>query len=403
MNCIDKLIERYDNLPKVPFIDKVRFAVWKHFFKKLVAKGIVDGAGILTVPRHEKPNRKAPRRTFKTLVSVNGFNWSGSSAVADLLQEYRTVTSSLSGTLDDSIEDRNKGRCEFDIVRAGCGVYSLEHLFETRNIFERDVCLRVFMALVEQLYNEAIGNFYDDKFIELTRSFIKKLLATEVKSPTGFDYAPQLRALGTRAANLVLGHASNDQWQYVYYLKDMTVSEYRTIAREYIQALLRTVESEDFLVLDQGCADCSADIDRFVDYFGPLKTIWCYRDPRDIFAAAQRARLNREEGNVPNDPIAFVKWYRRALEHFLDLKHASFLMFRFEDLIMDYEKTVSMIEKHLGLRPEDHISPKKYFVPAKSFAWSIGLWKNCPEKDAIAYIKNELADFCYKDDCVCPA
>ncbi len=402
MNFIQAFMMRYDNLPKVSFPNKVRYAIWKHLFRQLIARKIVDDVGGLTVVRHQKKERPKPRRTFKTLVSVNGFNWSGSSAVADLLQEYRTVTSSLSGTLDDSVEKRNEGRFEFDIVRAGCGVYSLEHLFETRNIFERDVCLRIFMSLAEKYYNESIGDFYDDKFIELTRGFVKKLLATEVKSPTGFDYAPNLTALGTRSANFVLGHDPNDKWQYVYYLKDLTVPEYRAIARDYIQSILQTVESEDFLVLDQGCADCSADMDRFVDYFGTLKAIWCYRDPRDIFAAAQQARINNEEGNVPNDPTYFVKWYLRALEPFIGQKHEALLVFRFEDLIMEYEKTVSMIEKFLGLRPEDHVWPKKYFIPAKSFAWSIGLWKTWPEKEAIAYIKKELSDYCYRDDCECP-
>ena len=402
MNMIRSFLARYENLPKVSFPNKVRYALWKHLFRQLTARNIVDDVGVLKVCRHPKRNRPVPRRTFKTLVSVNGFNWSGSSAVSDLLQEYKTVTSSLSGTLDDSVEQRNEGRFEFDIVRAGCGVYSLEHLFETRNIFERDVCLRVFMSLVEKFYNEAIGDFYDDKFIELTRDFIRKLLATEVKSPTGFDYAPQLAALGTHSANFVLGHDSNDKWQYVYYLKDLTVSEYRAIARDYILSILRTVESEDFLVLDQGCADCSADIERFVEYFGPLKTIWCYRDPRDIYAAAQQARLNNEEGNVPNDPVYFVEWYLRALKPFVGLKHDALLLFRFEDLIMEYEKTVSMIEKYLGLRPEDHVFPKKYFIPSESFVRSIGLWKNWPEKEAIAYIKKELPQYCYRDECECP-
>jgi hypothetical protein len=402
MSFVGTLLARYSYLPKVSFPNKVRYALWKHLFRQLIARKIVDDVGVLSVPRHRRDARPAPRRTFKTLVSVNGFNWSGSSAIDDLLQEYKTVTSSLSGTLDDSIEKRNRQRFEFDIVRAGCGVYSLEHLFETRNIFERDVCLRVFMSLVYKFYNEGFGDFYDDKFIELTRDFIRKLLATEVKSPTGFDYAPQLTALGTQAANFILGHDPNDKWQYVYYLKDLTVPEYRAIAREYILSILRTVESEDFLILDQGCADCSADIERFVEYFGPLKAIWCYRDPRDIYAAAQQARVNEEEGNVPNDPVYFVKWYLRALEPFAGLKHESLLVFRFEDMIMEYEKTVSMIEKFLGLKPEDHVFPKKYFIPAESFVRSIGLWKTWPEKEAIAYVKKELPQYCYRDDCECP-
>jgi len=401
MRVVSSFLKRYSHLPNVPFCDKVRFAIWKYLFKQLIERKIVDGAGTLNVPRHKKLNRPRPRKTFKTLVSVNGFNWSGSSAVADLLQEYKTVTSSLSGTLDDTVEERNKGRCEFDIVRAGCGVYSLEHLFKTRNIFERDVCLRVFLALVYKCYTEANGNFYDDKFIELTRNFLKKILETEVKSPTGFDYAPHLAALGTNAANFVLGHSPEDKWQYVYYLKDLSVEAYRRVAHEYITSILQTVESEDFLVLDQGCVDCSADIDRFIDYFGPLKTIWCYRDPRDIFSVAQLYR--DREGNVPHEPDAFIAWYKRALEPFAGIKHDSLLLFRFEDLIMDYDKTVSQIEQYLGLSPQDHVWPKKYFIPKESFVRSIGRWKDHPNRNEIEYIKRELKDYCYLDDCVFPS
>jgi len=396
---LNKVIERYNNLPKVSFGNKIKFALWKGLFKNLIAEKVVDSAGCLAIPRFAKPERPTPRSTYKTLVCVNGFYASGSSAVADLLQEYQNVTTSLSGRLEDSVEERNKGRCEFDIVRGGCGVFALEHLFETRNMFERDTILRVFMSFVETNYNNCIGNFYDDKFIAITRKFLNRLISMKTRSPDGFPYAKQVRALGTHAANFVLGHPKEDKCEYVYYLKDLSIAEYRAIAREYIEEAMRTVESKDYLVLDQGCADCSSDFDRFQDYFGPLKAIWCYRDPRDVYAICMK---HKYEGCVPEDAETFIEWYKTRLAPFWGKTDDRYLMFQFEDLIMDYDATVAKIEAYLGLSASDHIAPRKYFKPAESFVRSIGIWRNEPNQEAVRKIRQALPEFCYRDDCVCP-
>lgn len=399
MNNVKAMVERYRNLPKIPLANKIRYVIWKGLFRKLTQDRVVDGSGMLISSRAIKPHRPKPRSTFETIVSVNGFAWSGSSAVSDLLQEYKNVTSSFGGTLDDEAEKRNSLRFEFDLVRGAGGVYALEHAFETSNIFERDASIRAFMSLAYYSYVNVRG-FYGDDFIEVTRKFVKRLLASEAKSPTGFDYCRHLSGLGTRSANFILGHDENDPYQYVYYLKELTPMEYRAIAAEYIRDVLNLVESDKFLVMDQGCADGSSDVKRFRDYFGPLKMIYVWRDPRDVYSASSAARGC--VGFIPEKPVEFVAWYKRGIGCFDGVKDDNLLLVRFEDLVMDYDRVVAEIEQFLGLNPSDHIAQKKYFTPSMSYDWSVGRWQFDPDQEGIKYIESQLPQYCWQKPYVRP-
>ena len=392
MGFLQRIKTRFDNLPKIPFQDKVRYALWKSLFRDLVGKKIVDDTGGLLISRAVKPPRPLPRSTYKTLVSVNGFAWSGSSAVSDLLQEYEGVTSSFAGTLDDPPNVRNALRFEFDLVRGAGGVYALEHAFETANIFERDAAIRIFMVMAYNAYVNVRG-FYGDDFISVTRKFVKRLLASEVPSPTGFDYCRHLSSLGTRSANFILGHAPDDRWQYVYYLKQLSAMEYRAIAAEYIHDVLNLVESERVLVMDQGCADGSADVRRFKDYFRSLKMIYIWRDPRDVFAAANEGR--EREGYIPSQPDRFVEWYMRGIGCFNGVEDEDLMLLRFEDLVMNYEDSVLRIEQFLGIDPSAHVRARTCFVPSMSFDWSVGRWQKYVNQDHIKYIESHLSAYCY--------
>ena len=131
---IRKIVDRYRHLPRIAFSDKVRFAIWKHLFRQLQQRGVVDGCGELVNARFAKKEQPAPESTYKRLIFVCGFGWSGSCAVADLLREYAPVT---------------RIPAEFDLARAAGGLFSLEHAFETQSIFEREAAFRLFLALVE--------------------------------------------------------------------------------------------------------------------------------------------------------------------------------------------------------------------------------------------------------------
>lgn len=399
MVIVTKAISRYKCLPKISFVNKVCFVVWKALFRRLCTLKIVDDTGSLLVERHPKPLFVEPRSTFSRLVSINGFSCSGSSAGMDLLTEYRNVTTSLGGTLDNTPAERKALNFEFDLVRGPGGVYELEHAFRTKNFFERDCAIRLFMKSVHYYYLN-VRSFYDDKFIQVTRDFVLKLIAYQASSPTGFDYSRPFSEIGTHSANFVLGHDPQDQWQYVYHLKDLTVEEYRKLAAEYIQDVLHLCESNEVLVLDQGTADGSADIARIKEYFGSVKMVYFWRDPRDVFVAANEGR--HVDGYIPANPDEFVGWYLRGVGRFKNVNDQDVLLVRLENLVMHYDETVARIERFIGLTPEDHVLKKKFFVPSISYDWGTGRWRDYFDQAAIRRIEELIPEYCYSEPYVRP-
>lgn len=394
MNPIVRIIRRYKSLPRLPLVDKLSFALWKGLGKRLMSKKIVDASGILLASRKEKPQRGKPAKSFEKLICVNGFTSSGSSAVIDLLSEYRNVTTCLSGTLSEDIVARSKKRFEYDLVRGAGGLYSLEHAFATQNIYERDASIRIYMALAEYFYINAT-DFFDNRFLNVTREFVRSLIDNETITPTGFDYCKHLTGLGTHSANFILGHDPKDEWEYLYYLKNITVEEYRKLARQYIYDMLKNVESEEYLVLDQGSADYNCDLKKAKDYFGEdSKHIFVWRDPRDVFT--RRFNIRYTEGCIPHKVDDFIRWYRNFLPNFQNIKSDNMLLLRFEDLITKYDETKSQIEKFLNLDPKDHTHPLTLLKPAESQAYSIGIWKKYPYQDEIMKVKKELKEYCFE-------
>ncbi len=377
---IKRIIDRYRNLPNVSFCDKMRFAMWKYLFRKLQMRHVLDGTGQLVNARFAKESSPTPSVTYKRLVFVCGFGWSGSGAVHDLIMEYAPVTGFPA---------------EFNLARAAGGVFGFERAFTTNNIFERDAALRVFMALIDNIY-VSTKKCYGEEFLHETKTFLEGLIDYITCSAEPFEHCPHLAALGTRAIFRIFGDASDVSGNATFFLKELSVAEYRKRASAYLNRILNQIEVPDYLLIDQGCADCSADMERFADYFGSFKAIYTYRDPRDVFASANLARRRGEKrGHVPSDPLIFVKWYNRALAPFNGLHHPNLMLLRFEDLVVDTESTVSQIESFLGLSPSDHTTPHTRFIPEESCAVSMGLWKDEPDQAAIRHIEEHLSQYCY--------
>ena len=71
------------------------------------------------------------------------------------------------------------------------------------------------------------------------------------------------------------------------------------------------------------------------DYFGDVKILASYRDPRDLYIAARNLSGNDW---VPKDPIIFVKWYKWYFERFNYSNNSNVLLIRFEDFVFKYEE-----------------------------------------------------------------
>lgn len=387
---LENVVKRYNRLPKLPIVDKFAYVVWKGLFRRLIARKVVSQTGVLRQPRTPKTPLPLPQTTYKRIICSNGFMWSGSSATADLIGEYANVTEQYGGT-----------RPEFDLVRGAGGLLSLERVLQSQNIFDRDLAIRIFMCFAEHLYINS-RSLYGEEFVLHTREFVNKIIDIKSTGKVGVDFCRHVAALGVDGINHILGRPIDHTGEYVFYLKDMSVKDFRRLAAEYLKNIFSALEAKEILLLDQASADFTNDIDRMRDYFGPdMISVYTWRDPRDVYTSNMIARsATNEDGYVPEIPEDFVRWYKHMHRELLGYEHPNLLVIRFEDLILDYENTVKRVEQACRLLSADHVAPKTLFNPAESLAVSVGLWREYSEMghaqaQAIEYIFNELKEYCY--------
>lgn len=345
--------------------------------------------GVWSVPYEE------PKCTYKKIICTLGFGHSGSGAVLDLLSEFSNTT--ILGFHDNNGSQYDKKSYgELDFARRFGGVFDLETAFKLNNNNIRDYKLKCFITLTEYYYSK--GFLYTDKFYEITNEFIDKLIDFKINASSGCEANPAFMFKKGCIPKFSNFHHPflKDKYakKYIYYLKDLNVEEYIKIASKYIENVLNTVESKEYLVLDQFMSDDEADLERMVKYLGKkAKCIAVYRDPRDVYATALQLNVPW----IPHDVKTFVKWYSYSLPKYAKVKHDNFLMLRFEDLIFDYDDSVDKITEFLCLDKACHVKRQSYFVPSIS-SKNVGLYKDYCPKEAIEYIETELGDYCYKKE-----
>ncbi len=371
----------------IGFINCLKYLVCKKLMFDLRDKGILDESGSLCVLRHGKKYVSSDHH-FSRLACLMGFFYSGSGAAADLLSEYENT--SVIAYSDDVMSKRrdNLYNFEFDMLRHLGGVFSLELIFKTKNIFIRDSLLRLFLRLVAYLYYDERRPF-GDEFIAQTRVFLDKIIAVRCNTELSWNHCPHLRCLGDAGASLLWGNGK--KVKACYYIKDLTCEEYRQIANQYIISILKTFESNELLILDQACSDYSGDIGAYVDYLGKdAKILAVYRDPRDVFVTSRQ----KNEDSIPQGVNDFIEWYGQRLGCYINVQHPSFKLIRFEDLVLKYDSVVSDVEAFLSLRPEAHTRAKEFFNQEVSRK-NIGLHRLYADQQVMEIIRNALPQYCY--------
>lgn len=185
---------------------------------------------------------------------------------------------------------------------------------------------------------------------------------------------------------------TSPQQGYQYSLKKLSPKEYRKIASNYLLSFLKTIESKEFLVLDQALSTPIPNIEQKNDLMGDFKLVCVYRDPRDVFATG----IILNEAWIPKDPNTFVKWYLKYTGSYIDEKHPNLLIIRFEDFVLQYDKTATQILNFIHNDNKHHQSKKKYFDPERSKK-NIGIYKTLANQDEINYIEEQLRKYCYYD------
>lgn len=314
------------------------------------------------------------RSKFDSIISVQGFGYSGSGAVLDLLREYPIEVLGFIDKFQGSKADSKVALSEIEIMRLAGGFYEMEKYLDCENIFQNTAMLNRMVRLFE---TSALYHYSDE---------IKKYMVAFFNSLLDFS----MLNLGLTYYNPYL--TRYDQKSSIFFLKKHTISEFRNKCCNLMNIVFNRIDTEHkMLAVDQLCADYELNFDRNSQYVKNLKTILVARDPRDLYVWTMMIDCEWIAHKTVDD---FIKWYSITYRHVNYDKVINYLVVRYEDLIWDYDNTISSIEDYLGVSSKDHTSKYSCFDPKLSARYT-KLYKSHPEfADSIKKIEKELAYHC---------
>lgn len=312
---------------------------------------------------------------FKSIIDIQGFGWSGSSAALDLLSEYDSTE--VMGLIDNGSQAEQRDfDYEIELFRTAGGIFEIEKFIGKISVNCNDALIhRVVLAISSSpLYQRYI--YLRPYFYEFFSQIVTVFSRNSEKS----------------YFNSHLPYIGNN---YMCYLNRMTADAYHQIARKFANTLFNRLfanSNKDHLVLDQVCGDDQRNLSFYRNYFPNIKTIFVYRDPRDVFYDAK----NNKVGWIPYEKVEnYIAWYKYMMQTFSLDGNGEYLVVRFEDLLYDYASQVERIQQYVGLLSSQHIWPSKC-LDINVSKKNVGLWKTDIEF-AASYnlIRKELSDICY--------
>jgi hypothetical protein len=133
---------------------------------------------------------------------------------------------------------------------------------------------------------------------------------------------------------------------------------------------------------------------KVVFFFDNPLAIVVDRDPRDNYIFAKKFLLNKGR-QIPTETVEkFVVYYRNMRKGMpYIIGSDKILNIRFEDLIYEYDESITKIMTFCGLK--EHTNPRTIFAPELSIN-NTQVFKRYPEyRKEIEYIERELPEFLY--------
>ena len=344
-------------------------------------------------------NRRNERKIKTTFVS--GYAWSGSSAIVDLLREFKGYM---------------HFEPEFRLLTDPGGIMDLENaIVSSKSYTLIDKTIREFQKLIliysrdfhwwsnvklSRLF-EKIGFKYNkymfNDFRILARDYLENLIDLEYKGEliTNFYTLNRIKFLMIKFNyffHRIIKKKMNVLNKIYYSTKNQ--KEFLNITKDFMDNICISIignQNINNIVLDQAVQP--TNVLKGMRYFNNVKSIIVDRDPRDIFVQSYNFLYNT---SIPiRDVNHFIKWFDLTRKSTIqDSKSDNVLKIQFEDLILNYNKTVKIIYEFLGETAEVHIMKSKYLNPEISKN-NIKLWEKFSEQDLIKRIESNLSDFCW--------
>ncbi|WP_165443955.1 sulfotransferase [Lachnoclostridium sp. Marseille-P6806] len=242
-------------------------------------------------------------------------------------------------------------------------------------------------AYLEDLGGESYYLIHDTSGMTQLQQFISRVVNKLYYLLAGLRYKKEYGKQPIRPLNLF----SRMEKNYMYLLDEKSFEEK---TRAYMMRLFENISDREFFNIHELIPVHM--IDECGRYFRDLYVIATERDPRDIFLTARHLWLTPDYPCY--DVEVFCKYYRWTRTLIRKAENIRVLYVQFEDLVFAYDATVKQIENFLGLRAEDHIYPKKFFIPEAS-GRNCNLKNKFPEEaENIRIIERELSEWLYNFD-----
>jgi hypothetical protein len=329
------------------------------------------------------------------VLSVGGYALSGGTAVRDLIKEFQEYC---------------YFETEFRLIKDPYGLLDLEnHLIDNwRDQLNSDIAIKDFIWLVENLNRisrkiSKIGMGYSKKissnFISITEEYINEISQFTYKG--NWHLLRFKRGYLTQIIDKFKIKFNIQTLENIYYSKP-TQENFTDSTKKYLDKLfsVRCKEKGVSKILLHNAIP-TYDPFRAMRYFDNVKMIIVDRDPRDIYVDIINKKITWFLGSefIKNrDVNLFIENFKSRRNHFIENSlDRRVLNIKFENLVLDYDKTYHRIKEFLNLSDGKNDYKGTFFNPKNSIH-NIGLWKKYEFQDEVNLIFENLKDYCFQEE-----
>ncbi|HIP12056.1 MAG TPA: sulfotransferase family protein [Arcobacter sp.] len=331
----------------------------------------------------------------RQIITCTGYGGTGSSAITDLLKEFSNGLS--------------LGDVEFWFLQDYNGISDLEYFLIDGNHRSRvNLAIKRFKKYIDE-YDKYYSKFFKNYKIN-SLEYIENLIDAKFqKSISYYELDSKFKKLFwfkvSPLAQKIFAKILNKDFEEFspYFPRDEKVysiphvERFYTETKKYTKKLFDTLDKGyDFIAIDQLTPAMNAK--RYLNYVENLKVVIVDRDPRDLFLLNElhwkKAAYICDTTNIDE----YISWYRTMREHKkIEKVHKNIAYIMFEDLIYNYDVTLSKLYAFFEIDEKYHTQKKKFFNPDISIQ-NTKLWERYPKyrRNDVEKIKKELDEYCFK-------
>lgn len=334
---------------------------------------------------------------MERIIVPMGYMGSGSSAITDLVSEFRDCQNEYKSY-------------EYVLLHCPNGLFDLEDkLLIGNNAIRSDEAIRSFELQMKKLYNKKfwwVGNYQkviSPNFMNITNNYIKEIeefnfpgywyIHEEVDTKMFFKLLIRkpLKVLSMNKIKFKKVLKYNDGMR-ISYIND---KDFYEKSHNYIYSIIEEIsKGKNNIILDQFLLPFN--LFRVDNYFDDkLKAIVVERDPRDVFIINKYIWQQKQICvPFPLDVNEFCEFYKKMRQSEKPCDSNKVLRIRFEDLVYDYDNKVKEIMAFLNFKEKDHINKKTRFIPEMSIK-NTQLFRKSEYQKESKVIEEKLKEYLY--------